>query len=116
MANPVENQPAIIELATVLVGGLSGAAFAVNRKFVASGVVVLAISTGLGGGMIRDIFFAVIPAALTDPQYLMTALVAAVLGYFFTHAVHSLQWWLMVLDAVGLGLFCSNRRPKGAYC
>ena len=105
MTSPVENPPAFIELMTVLVGGLSGAVFAVEKKFVVSGVVVLAISTGLGGGIIRDVLLADIPAALTDYQYLLTALVAAALGYFFTRVVQSAQTGLMVFDAVGLGLF-----------
>lgn len=47
--------PALYELTAAFVGGLSGATRAVEKRMDVSGVVVLAVVTGIGGGMIRDV-------------------------------------------------------------
>lgn len=105
MIDHIVNPPIPVELSAVLVGGLSGAAFAVRKNFVITGVIVLAISTGLGGGMVRDVLLGQIPVALLYYRYLLTVLIAIAIGFFFTRAVHHAQPVLNVVDALGLGLF-----------
>lgn len=94
-----------IDLTAVFLAGLSGAVFAVRRKFVVSGVLALAIATGLGGGILRDLLLNRTPLALTDPTYLPIVVIAAVVGFFFASLVHRWQLMLDILDPIWMGLF-----------
>ena len=89
----------------VFLGGLSGAIFAVQRKFAITGVLAIAIATGLGGGIIRDLLLGRIPVALTDPTYLPLVVVAAFIGFFFASLVHRGRLLLDILDPIWMGLF-----------
>ncbi len=104
---PVEalQVPVWIDLTAVVVGGVSGALVAVRHQLDFVGVLFLAIAVGLGGGLLRDILLGLRPVALTDRAYLPTAVVAAVVGFFFATAVRRFGFLLHVLDALALGLF-----------
>ncbi|MFI9506078.1 trimeric intracellular cation channel family protein [Nocardia sp. NPDC052566] len=95
------------ELVAVFAFAASGALLAVRRDFDIFGIVVLAVSTALGGGVIRDLIIGrTPPLAFTDLSYLWTSLLAAVI-IFFRHPPRRLtRGPLEVADAVGLGLFC----------
>jgi uncharacterized membrane protein YeiH len=98
--------PAAWELLAVFAGGLSGALTAVRRKFDIVGIITLAIVTGLGGGMIRDVLlqrFGI--AAFQDNRYLLTALAAAAVVFFFSETAGKLTRPMSYIDAVSLGLF-----------
>jgi uncharacterized membrane protein YeiH len=97
--------PLAISLTAVFLGGLSGAIFAVQRRFAVTGVLAIAIATGLGGGIIRDLMLGRIPVALTDPTYLPLVIVAAVIGFFFASLVHRWRLLLDILDPIWMGLF-----------
>ena len=47
--------PPTLEILAIFTGALSGAMLGVNRKFDITGVAVLALVAGLGGGLIRDV-------------------------------------------------------------
>ena len=98
--------PAAWELLAVFAGGLSGGLAAVRRNFDIVGIITLAIVTGLGGGMIRDVLlqrFGI--AAFQDNRYLLTALAAAALVFFFSETASKLTKPMTYIDAVSLGLF-----------
>ena len=97
--------PLAISLMAVFLGGLSGAIFAVQRKFAVTGVLAIAIATGLGGGIIRDLLLGSMPVALTDPSYLPLVVVAAFIGFFFASLVHRGELFLNILDPIWMGLF-----------
>ena len=97
--------PLALSLTAVFLGGLSGAIFAVQRKFAITGVLAIAIATGLGGGIIRDLLLGRIPVALTDPTYLPLVVVAAFIGFFFASLVHRGRLLLDILDPIWMGLF-----------
>ncbi len=71
----------VVDVTGVVANGLLGGAVARSRRFDIVGFAMLAIISGLGGGMIRDVLLGVRPVALTDPAYLSGALVAAVIAY-----------------------------------
>ena len=83
IADVIINPPPWIELSAVVVGAIAGALFATRRGLDLVGVLAIAIVAGLGGGMIRDILLSTVPAALTDPAYLVAVVIAAVVGAFF---------------------------------
>jgi len=101
----VVQPPLAIDLTAVFLAGLTGAVFAVQRKFAISGVFALAIVTGLGGGILRDIMLNTPPVALTNPRYLPTVFAAGAVGFFFASLVHRWRLMLDVLDPIWMGLF-----------
>ena len=72
--------PLYVDLAAVGVGAFAGALFAIfNKRFDLIGVIAIAIMTGLGGGLIRDLFLAVgRPSALQENNYIITVVIAVV--------------------------------------
>ena len=95
-----------LDLLGTFVFALSGAMLAVRRSLDLFGVMVLAVAAGLAGGLIRDVSLdASPPAALDGMRYLITALAAAVAAFFGHRAIERLNRPVMLLDAMGLGLF-----------
>ena len=98
--------PAAVDLAAIVVGALTGGLLAAREGFAVSGVLLLAVSTGLGGGLIRDVLLAEgPPVALTNPAYLPTVAATAAVTFFFSGWLSRLTALLVVLDAVTLGFF-----------
>ncbi len=98
--------PAAVDLAAIVIGALTGGLLAAREGFAVSGVLLLAVSGGLGGGLIRDVLLAEgPPVALTDQAYLPTVAVTAAVTFFFSGWLSRLTGLLVVLDAVTLGFF-----------
>lgn len=98
--------PLHLELGAVVVGALSGGLHGVRRGTDAIGVFSLAFSTGVGGGILRDVLLGHgPPVALKNTPYLLTVAVAALLAWLF--ASWLLHWGraLETVDAVLLGLW-----------
>lgn len=99
--------PVSFEFAAIFAGALSGGILAVNRKFDITGVLVLAVVNGLGGGIMRDLLLQDQGIfALDTPFALAAVLAAAVLAMFFATVAKRLRPALFVVDALSLGLFC----------
>ncbi|MGK5111508.1 MULTISPECIES: trimeric intracellular cation channel family protein [unclassified Geodermatophilus] len=98
--------PALVDLAAIVVGALTGGLLAAREGFAVSGVLLLAVSGGLGGGLIRDVLLAEgPPVALTNRAYLPTVAVTAMVTFYFSGWLSRLTGLLVVLDAVTLGFF-----------
>jgi uncharacterized membrane protein YeiH len=98
--------PAAVDLAAIVIGALTGGLLAAREGFAVSGVLLLAVSGGLGGGLIRDVLLGdVPPVAMTNPAYLPTVSIAAAVTFFFSGWLSRLTGLLVVLDAVTLGFF-----------
>ncbi|MGY1594492.1 trimeric intracellular cation channel family protein [Geodermatophilus sp. SYSU D00708] len=98
--------PAPVDLAAIVVGALTGGLLAAREGFAVSGVLLLAVSGGLGGGLIRDVLLGEGPVvALTNPAYLPTVAIAAMVTFYFSGWLSRLTGLLVVLDAVTLGFF-----------
>lgn len=100
--------PLWVDLLAVAVGSLQGALFAAgfrDRRLDLLGVAIIGIATGLGGGLVRDILLAQVPAALQSDWYLPTATAAALLGMLLETLFRRLRHVITVLDALTLGLF-----------
>ena len=97
----------VLDLSGIFVFAVTGALVAVRKRLDVFGVLVLAGTTGLGGGFLRDVLIdATPPAALADWRYLIVPVVAGLLTFVFHPAVGRLERVVTVLDAAGLGLFC----------
>lgn len=98
--------PPAWELLAVFAGALSGGLAAVRERLDAIGVTTLAIVTGLGGGIVRDVLLQRYGiAAFGDNRYLFTAILAAVLVFFFSSLAKKLTKPFVYVDAISLGLF-----------
>ena len=96
-----------LDLLGIFVFALSGGLVAVRKELDIFGVLVLAGTTGLGGGFLRDVLIgAVPPAALADWRYLLVPAVAGLVTFFFHPSLDRKERAINVLDAAGLALFC----------
>ncbi|SFQ06514.1 trimeric intracellular cation channel family protein [Tranquillimonas alkanivorans] len=95
-----------LDLLGTFVFGLSGGMLAVRRELDVFGITVLAVAAALAGGMLRDIALgATPPAAFADGCYLVAALGSALCAFFGHRLIARLNKPVMILDAIGLGLF-----------
>ena len=98
-----------IEAVGVFAFALSGALLAVRRGFDVIGILVLAVVTAMGGGVIRDILLgATPPAAFSDWVYFVAPVAATLMTFLFHPALERLMRTVLLFDAIGLGLFCVN--------
>jgi len=96
-----------LDLVGIFVFAISGALVAVRKGLDVFGVLVLAGTTGLGGGFLRDVLIgATPPAALADWRYLLVPVGAGLLTFGFHAVVGRLERMVNVFDAFGLALFC----------
>ena len=97
----------VLDLGGIFVFAISGALVGVRKRIDLFGVLVLAGTTGLGGGFLRDVLIgATPPAALADWRYLTVPVVAGLLTFVFHPALGRLGREINIFDAAGLGLFC----------
>ena len=102
-------------MTTVLVLDLVGTfAFALNGALTAVraarldivGVVVLAMITALGGGILRDVLLGALPpATFSDWRFLVVAAAGGLVAFGLSRQLERLTLPITVLDALGLSLF-----------
>ena len=100
--------PLWADLLAVGIGSVQGALFAAqfrDRRLDLLGVAIIGIATGFGGGILRDVLLAEVPAALTSNWYLIVATAAALVGMLLERLISRLGPLVTVLDALTIGLF-----------
>jgi uncharacterized membrane protein YeiH len=95
-----------VDLFGVFVGALTGALVARRLRYDIMGYWGLALVSGLGGGLIRDVCLqAGPPLALTEPTYLPTVAVATIIGAIFGPHIDQVRKTIIVIDAIALADF-----------
>ena len=95
-----------IEFAAVAVCAISGVLAAAGQRFDLFGILVLATVTAVGGGTIRDLCLGAYPIFwIADPNYIVTALAAALLTFVAARFCRMPHRVLLIADAFGLALF-----------
>jgi len=103
--------PLWVDLAAVGVGAFAGALFAIfNKRFDFVGVIAVAILTGLGGGLIRDLLLATgRPSALQDNNYIIAVIIAVafalILGRWYQSSKEFARKVVTALDSISMGFF-----------
>lgn len=108
--------PLWADLLAIGIGAAQGALFAAqfrDRRLDLLGVAIIGIATGFGGGILRDVLLAEVPAALTSNWYLIVATAAALLGMLLERLISRLGPLVTVLDALTIGLFGAIGTTKG---
>src|SRR5688572_7227241 len=103
----------VLDLVGIFVFAISGALVAVRKELDLFGVLVLAGTTGLGGGFLRDVLIGALPpAALADWRYLIVPVTAGLVTFWFHPAIGRRERVINVFDAAGLALFCVTGAVK----
>ena len=97
----------VLDLVGIFVFAITGALVGVRKDLDIFAVLVLAATTGLGGGFLRDVLIgAVPPAALADWRYLLVPVAAGLITFFYHPLLGRIERTVTVFDAAGLSLFC----------
>lgn len=105
--------PTELDLIGIFAFATSGALMAIRRDFDIVGIAILAVTTALGGGIVRDLVLgATPPLAFTQWAYLVVPLAAAGVAFVAHPQLERLGGALLVFDAAGLGLFCVSGTVK----
>lgn len=104
----------VIELIGTIAFAVSGVIVAIQKSMDVFGVIVLGVTTAVGGGMIRDIILGILPPTLfLDSIYVFVAVTTSILVFlvmFFLHGksknlVKKVDPWINAFDSIGLGTF-----------
>jgi uncharacterized membrane protein YeiH len=99
----------LFELVGIAVFAASGALAAVRAHLDVFGVVVIGMTTALGGGVIRDVLLGIHPpTSLANWRFLAICAAVSLLVFFFHPQVARLRKSMLILDAAGLGLFTTS--------
>lgn len=103
----------IVDLVGVAVNGLLGGEIARRERLDPIGFAVLGILSALGGGMLRDTLLQRgTPVALTDPWYLVVALVAALVAFVVPFEGRAWNAIYPSLDGLALGTWAAVGTQK----
>ncbi len=102
----------ILELIGTVAFSISGAMTAMKKNMDIFGVMILGLTTAVGGGIIRDLILGYTPpATFRNPLYAATALATAVVVFLpsvwrLFHRYQRIYDLLMLaMDSIGLGIF-----------
>lgn len=110
----MENMTFVLELIGAAAFSVSGAMLAVEKKADIFGVIFLAVTTALGGGVIRDLLIGQIPPKMFVSYYYLLIAVLAALAVFIDAYVRresykkhkdKLDAVNNIFDAIGLAVF-----------
>lgn len=102
----------IFEIIGTISFAISGAVVALQKKMDIFGVVILGLTTAVGGGVIRDLVLGQTPpATFQNPLYALVAAATAIVVFFpavrrlFERHHRSYELVLLIMDSLGLGVF-----------
>lgn len=95
----------VLDLMGTFVFAISGVLLAARRGFDITGGLVLGMLAGIGGGIIRDILLDRVPNAIAHPVYFAPPLLATLIVYLLGRHTLRARIWIIVFDAMGMGLF-----------
>ena len=79
-----------VDLIAASTNALNGALLARRpdhyKQFTVVGIILMAILGGLGGGITRDVLVGEVPAAITNPAYILLAVTFGFIGYKLAYA------------------------------
>ena len=96
----------ILEITGTIAFAAAGSLVGIKKRLDIFGVAMLAVTTAVGGGIIRDTLLGnAPPLAFRNPSFILISLAVAVIIPFFIIPVSRRKMLLTVCDAVGLGAF-----------
>ncbi|SDB61942.1 trimeric intracellular cation channel family protein [Butyrivibrio sp. INlla16] len=102
----------VLELIGTVAFAFSGATVGIQKKMDVFGVAILAMTTAVGGGIIRDIILNITPpVAFREPVFALLGIAVGIIVFFYEKSHFRVrkrptyEILLRTMDAVGLGLF-----------
>jgi len=96
----------IIEMLGIIACAMSGAILGIKKDLDLFGVLMLGVTTAVGGGIIRDIVIGNTPPVyFREPKYFIVSVIAGVFVLFFNKSLNKLNNVIKIFDAIGLGIF-----------
>lgn len=96
----------LVDLLGTLAFAISGASKAIYYKLDWLGLIVMAIVTGVGGGIMRDLLLgSTPPVALQNPNYILICIAGAFLTLIVEKRFKYFRKLTLIIDALGLGFF-----------
>ncbi|MDF2633932.1 MAG: putative protein family [Pelosinus sp.] len=96
----------VIEVIGTIAFAAAGALMAIHKKLDLFGVFMLALTTAVGGGIVRDVLIGINPpTAFVYPLFTIISLLTAIIvcvGYEWINKFNNV---ILICDAVGLGAF-----------
>lgn len=120
----------IFEIIGTIAFSLSGAMVGIQKRMDIFGVIILGLTTAVGGGMIRDVVLGLTPpATFRNPVYAAVAAVTAIIIFIptvrrlFEKRHHIYEISMLIMDSLGLGVFtvvgvqiaCSAEEEYGTF-
>jgi uncharacterized membrane protein YeiH len=103
----------ILDIFGTFIFAVSGAFRAVRHELDILGLLVLAIATGVGGGIISDIILGATPPAVFQDEIFIIVSVLGGLVVFFAAGKIAPRWdCVMFADAIGLSVFAAIGAAK----
>ncbi len=96
----------ILDLIGTFVFAVSGGLKATKHHLDLLGIIVLAILTGVGGGIMRDVLLGATPPAVFQEELYLGVCIVGGLAAFWAGGHIEPRWReIMIADAIGLGVF-----------
>ncbi|WP_054260812.1 trimeric intracellular cation channel family protein [Propionispora sp. 2/2-37] len=99
----------VFEIMGIVAFAVSGALTGIQKRLDVFGVLVLAITTAIGGGVLRDVIIGnTPPLTFRDPTFFIISSVVTI-GVFFTYRwLEQYKHTIQIFDAIGLGAFTAT--------
>jgi uncharacterized membrane protein YeiH len=103
---PLWNLVQFLDLFGTMAFAVTGALKAIEHRLDIFGVIVLAATTGLAGGIIRDVVLGNIPpTGISELSYIGIVVATALVVFFLYPNIRQQKRLFLIFDAVGLGVF-----------
>jgi len=95
------------EIIGTIAFAISGALIGIRKKLDLFGVIFLAVTTAVGGGIFRDILIGITPptAFINPTACIISIITALVVFFFYDEKFNKLEKIVTISDALGLGVF-----------
>ncbi|WP_315122239.1 trimeric intracellular cation channel family protein [uncultured Clostridium sp.] len=98
----------VFEIVGTIAFALSGCMLGIKKQMDLFGTIVLAITTAVGGGVLRDILIGIHPpAAFVNPFFATISIITAVIVFICYDRLNRLNNIIQISDAIGLGAFAA---------
>jgi len=98
----------ILELLGTVAFAISGATLGILKKMDILGIVVLGVTTSVGGGVIRDLIIGITPPmAFQQPIYAIISIIVSIIVFipYIRNRLKENNIILLIIDSIGLGVF-----------
>lgn len=98
----------IFEIIGTIAFSISGALVAIENDMDIFGVIVLGLTTAVGGGIIRDIILGINPPSIVNNSlYIILAIIVAIIVFLpnVRNYIKKYDYLVIVMDSIGLAIF-----------